>query len=63
MIGDSGHAVQATFSKDCCDREIMALRAWEGKRRPGEQVREMLMEAVEKRFGAVEVVRAGHKPE
>jgi transposase InsO family protein len=27
---DSGQAVTATFAKDCCDREIMAFRAWEG---------------------------------
>jgi putative transposase len=30
----------------------MAWRAWEGKGLPGELVREMLIEAVEKRFGA-----------
>lgn len=38
----------------------MAFRAWEGKGLPGEPVREMLVEAVEKRFGAVEAVPAGH---
>lgn len=37
----------------------MAFRAWEGKGLPGEPVREMLIEAVEKRFGAVEAVLAG----
>ena len=57
---DSGQTVTATFAKDCCDREIMAFRAWEGKGLPGEPVREMLIEAVEKRFGAVETVPAGH---
>ena len=51
---DSGQTVTTTFAKDCCDREIMAFRAWEGKGLPGEPVREMLIEAVEKRFGAVE---------
>lgn len=40
--------------------EIMAFRAWEGKGLPGEPVREMLIEAVEKRFGAVEALPAGH---
>lgn len=50
----------ATFAKDCCDREIMAFRAWEGKGLPGEPVREMLIEAGEKRFGAVEAMPAGH---
>jgi len=51
---DSGETVTATFAKDCCDREIMAWRAWPGKGLPGEPVREMLIEAVERRFGAVE---------
>ena len=58
---DSGQTVTATFAKDCCDREIMAFRAWEGKGLPGEPVREMLIEAVEKRFGAVEAVPTGHQ--
>jgi transposase InsO family protein len=57
---DSGQTVTATFAKDCCDREIMAFRAWEGKGLPGEPVREMLIEAVEKRFGAAEAMPAGH---
>lgn len=57
---DSGETVTATFAKDCCDREIMAFRAWEGKGLPGEPVREMLIEAVEQRFGAVEALPAGH---
>lgn len=57
---DSGQTVTATFAKDCCDREIMAFRAWDGKGLPGEPVREMLIEAVEKRFGAVEALPAGH---
>jgi len=57
---DSGQTVTATFTKDCCDREILAYRAWEGKGMPGEPVREMLIEAVEKRFGGVEGVPAPH---
>jgi putative transposase len=57
---DSGQTVTATFTKDCCDREIMAYRAWVGKGLPGEPVREMLIEAVEKRFGAVEAIPTGH---
>ena len=57
---DSGQTVTATFAKDCCDREIMAFRAWEGKGLPGEPVREMLIEAVEKRFGTVEAMPTGH---
>ena len=50
----------ATFAKDCCDRKIMAFRAWEGKGLPGEPVREMLIEAVEQRFGTVEAVPTVH---
>ncbi|WP_375137503.1 IS3 family transposase [Roseateles depolymerans] len=53
---DSGETVTATFVKDCCDREIMAWRAWAGKGLPGEPVKEMLIEAVERRFGSVEGV-------
>lgn len=60
---DSGQTVTATFAKDCCDREVMAWRAWEGKGLPGEPVREMLIEAVEKRFGVVEAVPADHRLE
>jgi len=56
---ESGETVTATFAKDCCDREIMAWRAWLGKGLPGEPVREMLIEAVEKRFGAVEALPEG----
>jgi transposase InsO family protein len=57
---DSGQTVTTTFAKDCCDREVIAWRAWEGKGLPGEPVREMLIEAVEKRFGSVEAVPADH---
>ena len=57
---DSGETVTATFAKNCCDREIMDWRAWSGKGLPGEPVREMLIEAVEKRFGAVEAIPAQH---
>ncbi len=60
---DSGQTVTATFAKDCCDREVMAWRAWEGKGLPGEPVREMLIEAVEKRFGSVDDVPFDHRLE
>ena len=60
---DSGQTVTATFTKDCCDREVMAWRAWEGRGLPGEPVREMLIEAVEKRFGTVEAIPTGHRLE
>lgn len=57
---DSGETVTATFTKDCCVREVVAFRAWNGKGLPGEPVREMLIEAVERRFGAVEALPPGH---
>lgn len=57
---DSGQTVTATFAKDCCDREVIAWRAWEGKGLPGEPVREVLIEAVERRFGAVDAVPQDH---
>lgn len=57
---DSGETVTTTFAKDCCDREVMAWRAWEGKGLPGEPVREMLIEAVEQRFGCIEAIPDGH---
>ena len=57
---DSGQTVTATFTKDCCDREILAFRAWEGKGLPGEPVREMLIEAVEKRFGNIDGIPGTH---
>ena len=57
---DSGQTVTATFAKDCCDREIMAWHAWEGKGLHGEAVREMLIEAVERRYGAVDAVPQTH---
>lgn len=60
---DSGQTVTATFTKDCCDREVMGWRAWEGKGLPGDPVREMLIEAVEHRFGTVEAVPAGQELE
>ena len=56
----SGEVVTATFTKDCCDREIVAWRAWPGRGLPGEPVREMLIEAVEARFGSVDAVPSDH---
>jgi putative transposase len=52
---ENGQTVTGTFTKDCCDREIIAWRAWPGRGLPGEPVREMLIEAVEARFGNVDV--------
>ncbi len=60
---DSGDTVTAPFTKDCCDREILAWRAWPGRGLPGEPVREMLFEAVEKRFGSTEGLPVGHRME
>jgi putative transposase len=41
-----------TFNADCCDREVVAWRAWPERGLPREPVRDMLVEAVEARFGA-----------
>ena len=49
----------AKVAKDCCDREVMAWRACGGKGLPGEPAREMLIEAVEHRFG-VEAMPEDH---
>ena len=43
-----------TFTKDCCDREIISWRAWPEHGLPGEPVLQMPIEAVEARFGNVE---------
>ena len=56
---ENGQVVTGPFTKDCCDREIIAWRAWVGRGLPGEPVREMLIEAVEKRFGSVEATPEG----
>ena len=63
ILCDSGETVTATSAKDCCNREVTAWRAWEGKGLPGEPVREMLIEAVENRFGDVDAVPADHRIE
>ncbi len=51
---ENGQVVTGTFTKDCCDREIISWRAWSGRGLPGEPVREMLIEAVETRFGNID---------
>ena len=50
---DNGQVVTGTFTKDCCDRETISWRAWSGHGLPVEPVREMLIEAVKTRFGAL----------
>ena len=52
---DNGEVVTGVFMKDCCDREIIAWRAWAERGLPGEPVRDMLVEAVETRFGQASV--------
>lgn len=52
---DNGEVVTGVFMKDCCDREIIAWRAWAERGLPGEPVRDMLVEAVEARFGQANV--------
>ncbi len=52
-----------TFAKDSCDREIVAWRARPGRGLSGDLVREMIIEAVEKRFGSVDAIPDGHRLE
>ena len=52
---DNGEVVTGVFMKDCCDREIIAWRAWSERGLPGEPVRDILVEAVEARFGQASV--------
>ena len=52
---DNGEVVTGVFMKDCCDREIIAWRAWAARGLPGELVRDMMIEAVEARFGQASV--------
>jgi len=47
----NGERVQAAFSLDCCDREIMSYVATTAAI-TGEMVRDLMAEAVEQRFGA-----------
>lgn len=39
---DNGEVVTGVFMKDCCDREIIAWRAWAERGLPGKPVRDML---------------------
>lgn len=52
---DNGDVVTGVFLKDCCDREIISLRAWSSRGLPGEPVRDMLVKGVEARFGNAKV--------
>jgi putative transposase len=52
---DNGEVVTGVFMKDCCDREIIAWRAWAARGLPGEPVRDMMVEAVEARFGQASI--------
>ena len=55
-----GQTVTTTFAKHCYDHEVVAWKVWAGKVLPGEPVGEMLIEAMEKRFGSVEALPADH---
>lgn len=51
---DNGEVV-AGFVKECCDREIIPWRAWAERGLPSELVRDMLVQAVEARFGQANI--------
>jgi putative transposase len=46
--------VTGVFMKDCCAREIIAWRAPIGRDLPVEPVRNMMIEAVQTRFGSAD---------
>jgi transposase InsO family protein len=48
----NGEVVRGAFIIDACDREVIAWRAVAGAGISGSEVRDMMLEAVEKRFGA-----------
>jgi putative transposase len=49
---DNGERVRVAFALDCCDREAMSFLATTGGI-PGEDVRDLMVAAVEHRFGRV----------
>lgn len=51
---ENSEVITGAFMKDCCDREIMAWCAWIGQGLPGEPLRDMMVEAVEARFGSTD---------
>jgi putative transposase len=51
---DNGERVRMAFSLDCCDREVMSWVAVANGGIDGNLVRDMMLEAVESRFGMLE---------
>lgn len=51
----NGEKVEVAFSLDCCDREVMSWVATTGAI-SGELIRDLMVEAVEKRFGKVDTL-------
>lgn len=51
---DNGERVRMAFSLDCCDREVMSWVAVVNAGIDGDLVRDMMLEAVEYRFGTTE---------
>lgn len=51
---DNGERVRMAFSLDCCDREVMSWVAVVNAGIDGDLVRDMMLEAVENRFGMTE---------
>jgi transposase InsO family protein len=56
----NGEIVRSAFVLDACDREVIAWRAATGAGISGSDIRDMMLEAVEKRFGSI---RAPHPVE
>ena len=51
ICADNGERVRLAFSLDCCDREVMSWVAVGNAGIDGNLVRDMMLEAVEQRFG------------
>src|SRR5436190_21304250 len=58
---DNGERVRVAFALDCCDREAMSFLATTGGI-AGEDVRDLMVAAVEYRFGALAASAAGSPP-
>lgn len=54
ISADNGERVRMAFSLDCCDREVMSWVAVVNAGIDGDLVRDMMLEAVERRFGMTE---------
>src|SRR5437868_15235722 len=60
--GDNGERVRIAFTLDCCDREAISWVATTGGI-DSSDIRDLMIESVERRFGLVGMAGKGAKPE